>query len=180
MPLNDDKPGIEEQYSKAVSSSNLRVELDRRSPADILIASGLNNSRLGGALMRLRAEFSSDSVPRHSASETDHRLIMGRLKSLPKVLEDITEQARRWRIDRPEAVTLAVVSHWCDSACRHCNGLGKERIVDAPALSNKNCKHCHGTGRTDLTHGSAGRKIHGYMEDCINRWKQSTARKMYG
>lgn len=180
MLINDEKPGLEEQYSQAVSSSNLRLELDRRSPADILIASGLSHSRLGGDLLRLRAEYGADSVPRRNASQTDHRLMMARLKTLPQVMQSVISQANYWRIDRPEAVAMAVVSHYLDNICRHCEGRGKERIQDTPALANKNCKHCHGTGRIDLTHGSAGRRMAGFMEDCINRWKQSTAKKMYG
>ena len=170
MLINDEKAGIEEQYSQACTSSNLRVEADKRSPADILIASGMSNSRIGGALMRLRAEYGSDSVPRRHATETDQRLLMGRLKTLPAVLAAVTAQAHSWGIDRPEAVALAVVSHWLDSLCRHCEGRGKKRIEDTPALSAINCKHCHGTGRVDLSHGSAGRRIESYLADCINDW----------
>ena len=180
MLINDDRAGIEEQYGQACTSSNLKVEAERRSPADILIASGMSNSRLGGALMRLRAEYGSDGVPRRSASETDHRLMMSKLKTLPQVLSAVTAQARDWRIDRPEAVALAVVSHWLDSVCRHCEGRGKEKIVDTPALSNRNCKHCRGVGRVDLTHGSAGRRMAGFIEDCVNRWRQSTAKRLNG
>lgn len=179
MLINEDRAGIEEQYGQACTSSNLRVEADRRSAADVLIASGMSNSRLGGALMRLRSEYGSDSVPRRSATETDHRLMMGRLKTLPAVIAAVTAQAQSWGIDRPEAVALAVVSHWLDNICRHCEGRGKDRIKDTPTLSGKNCKHCRGTGRVDLTHGSAGRRIEGFIEDCINRWRQSTSKRLH-
>jgi len=179
MLTNEDRPGIEEQYSQACTSSNLRVEADKRSPADVLIASGMSHSRIGGALMRLRSEYGSDSVPRRSATETDHRLMMGRLKTLPAVIVAVTAQAHSWGIDRPEAVALAVVSHWLDNICRHCEGRGKERIKDTPTLSGKNCKHCRGTGRIDLTHGSAGRRIEGFISDCVNRWRVSTSRKLH-
>lgn len=180
MLTNDDRVGIEEQYSQAVISSNLRVEADKRGPADVLIASGMSKSRIGGALMRLRAEYGSDSVPRRNASETDHRLMMGKLKTLPAVLAAVTAQANRWDIERPEAVALAVVSHWLDSICVKCEGRGKERIKDTPALSNKNCKHCRGAGRIDLTHGSAGRRMDGFVSDCISRWAQDTNGRLYG
>lgn len=178
MLNNDDRAGIEEQYSQACTSSNLRVEVHKRSAADVLIASGMSNSRLGGALMRLRAEYSSDSVPRRSASATDHRLMMGRLKTLPAVLGAVTAQAHGWGIDRPEAVALAVVSHWLDNICRHCEGRGKEKIKDTPTLSGKNCKHCRGTGRIDLTHGSAGRKVEEFINRCINEWAKSTSKRL--
>ena len=176
MLNNDDRAGIEEQYSQACTSSNLRVEADRRSPADVLIASGMSNSRLGGALMRLRAEYGSDSVPRRNASATDHRLMMSRLKTLPAVLGAVAAQAHSWGIDRPEAVALAVVSHWLDNICRHCEGRGKEKIKDTPTLSGKNCKHCRGTGRIDLTHGSAGRRMDGFISACVGDWAVRTKR----
>lgn len=176
MLTNDDRAGIEEQYSQACTSSNLRVEADKRGPADVLIASGMSNSRIGGALMRLRTEYGSDSVPRRSATATDHRLMMARLKTLPAVLQAVTSQAHQWGIDRPEAVALAVVSHWLDDLCRYCEGRGKQRIKDTPTLSGKNCKHCKGTGRIDLTHGSAGRRMEGYIADCIADWATRTKR----
>lgn len=179
MLMNDERAGIEEQYSQATTSSNLRVEADRRSAADVLIASGMSNSRMGAALMRLRAEYGSDSVPRRHATETDHRLMMGKLKTLPAVLDAVAAQAHDWGIERPHVVALAVVSHWLDNICRHCEGRGKEKIKDTPTLSGKNCKHCRGTGRTDLTHGSAGRRMSGYISDCVSRWEQSTKKKLF-
>lgn len=180
MLINDDRPGIEEQYSQATASSNLRVEAEKRSPADVLIASGMSNSAMGGALMRLRAEYGSDSVPRRNASQTDHRLMMGKLKTLPLVLAAVSARAHHWGIDRPQSVALAVVSHWLDNICRHCEGRRKEKIKDSPATSNVNCKHCRGTGRIDLSHGSAGRQMDGYIADCVNIWSRTTASKLYG
>ena len=174
MLINDERQGIEEQYSQACTSSNLRVEADKRSPADVLIASGMSNSRIGGALMRLRTEYGADSVPRRHATETDHRLMMARLKTLPTVLAAVTAQAQHWGIDRPEAVALTVVSHWLDNVCRHCEGRGKQRVKDTPMLSAVNCKHCGGKGKIELTHGSAGRRIEGFISDCINDWSVRT------
>ena len=174
MLIHEDRAGVEEQYSQACTSSNLRVEADKRGPADILIASGMSNSRIGGALMRLRTEYGSDSVPRRHATETDHRLLMGRLKTFPAVLAAVTAQAHSWGIDRPEAVALAVVSHFLDNLCRHCEGRGKQRVKDTPMLSAIDCKHCRGTGKVELTHGSAGRRMSSYLSDCINDWSVRT------
>ena len=176
MLMNEDRAGIEEQYSQATTTSNLRVEADKRSAADVLIASGMSNSRLGAALMRLHTEYSSDSVPRRNASETDHRLMMGRLKTLPAVLDAVAAQAYQWGIERPHVVAMAVVAHWLDDLCHHCEGRGQEKIKDTPTLSWKNCKHCKGTGRTELTHGSAGRRMDGYIAACVGDWATRTKR----
>ena len=177
--LNDnDRPGIAEQYCQATTSSNLRVELDRRSPADILIASGMSNSAMGAYLLRLRAEYGSDSVPRHSATATDHRLMMSKLKTLPAVLRAVSAKAYKWGIDRPEAVALAVVSHWLDDICRFCEGRGLDRIADTPALSSIRCRHCQGTGKIDITHGSSGRRMASYIADCVNIWGRRVSGRM--
>ena len=173
---NDERPGVSEVYASAITTSNLRVQAEKRGPADVLMASGMSRSYVGAALMRLRTEYGSDSVPRKSASETDHRLMMGRLKSLPAVMQALTAQAVRWRIDRPDAVALAVVSNWLDCLCRHCSGRGRDRIKDTPALGAVLCKHCKGTGRTEPTHGSAGRVLADYVSDCVNDWQSRTKR----
>ena len=178
MLINDDRAGIEEQYCQAAQSSNLRCEAEKRGAADILIASGMSGRGLGGALMRLHSEFSRGGAPMRSATKTDHILMMQRLTSFRAVLEAMTTQAERWDIERPGKAALAVVAHWLDSTCGHCEGRGKERIKDTPTLSGKNCKHCHGTGHTALPYGSAGRRLEGYMQDCINRWRQLTAKRL--
>lgn len=62
--LIDEKRGIEEAYTSAMSTSNLRVEADRRGDADIIIASGWSQGRIGGALMRLHTEYDASEKPR--------------------------------------------------------------------------------------------------------------------
>ena len=62
--LNDEKRGVEEQYTSAMSTSDLRVEADRKCDADIIIASGWSQGRVGGALMRLHTEYDGSEKPR--------------------------------------------------------------------------------------------------------------------
>lgn len=57
------KPGIEERYTSATDASNLRVEADRGGDADLLIANGWSQSRLGAALMRLHSEWDGAQKP---------------------------------------------------------------------------------------------------------------------
>lgn len=177
--VHDMPPCIEEQYISATTSSNLRVQAEKRSDADILIASGISGGSLGGALMRLHSEYSRGGVPMRSATQTDHILLMAQLKTLGVVLEAITAQAMHWRIERPEQTALAIVAHFLDDTCRKCDGRGNEQIKDTPALSNKPCKHCHGTGKTALPYGGDGRRLELYMKDCVNRWRQRTAKSLH-
>lgn len=54
-------PTIEESYSTAVGSSNLRHEWDRNGAVQVIIAAGLSPHRLGLALLRLRTEWDSSA-----------------------------------------------------------------------------------------------------------------------
>lgn len=56
-------PSIEERYSSAVGTSNLRVDGVRRTPADMVIAAGMSPHRLGMALRRLASEWDATGKP---------------------------------------------------------------------------------------------------------------------
>ena len=47
---------VDEAYSSAGNTSDLTVKAERRSDADVLIASGWTPGLLGGVLMRLHSE----------------------------------------------------------------------------------------------------------------------------
>jgi hypothetical protein len=55
--LNDEIRTVEESYTSAATSSNLRCEADRRTDVDVLIAAGCTPGILGAALMRLHSEW---------------------------------------------------------------------------------------------------------------------------
>ena len=69
MFIADDKPGTAENYSTAISASNLRCEPDRGGAADSLIAVGWSSSRLGASLMRLQSEWDCSSKPAKPKAE---------------------------------------------------------------------------------------------------------------
>jgi hypothetical protein len=68
--LNDEKRGVEEAYTAAGNSSDLRVEADLRGDADLIIAAGWSESRVGMALLRLHSEWDKAEKPRKPAPET--------------------------------------------------------------------------------------------------------------
>jgi hypothetical protein len=59
----DDRVGMEEQYSSATHTSNLKVEERRQMPVDTIIAAGWSRSRVGAALLRLHSEWDSAEKP---------------------------------------------------------------------------------------------------------------------
>ena len=79
--LNDERRTVEESYTSATNSSNLRCEADRRTDVDVLIAAGCTPGILGAALMRLHSEWDGCAKPR-AMTETDARLLMGNIKTL--------------------------------------------------------------------------------------------------
>ncbi|MGJ7611136.1 MULTISPECIES: hypothetical protein [unclassified Variovorax] len=122
MLTNDEKRGVEEIYTSATTSSNLRVEgPDRPGDADVIIAAGWNQSRIGGALLRLHTEFdaseklrlatSAQFLPGGKSSKEQRTaaakeafafnlhetgLLLGKLKSLPEVRAQAIMQAMSW------------------------------------------------------------------------------------
>jgi hypothetical protein len=59
----NERPGVEERYEVATNTSRLLLEEHRTGAADVLIAAGLSESRLGLALLRLHSEWSSSAKP---------------------------------------------------------------------------------------------------------------------
>lgn len=176
-----DKPGIEETYSGAVTSSNLRMEVREDSPngaASVLIAVGWSPSRLGAALMRLHTEYDSTSTPPGEPSATDIALLQMGLKTLPAVHECIAHQAEVWRMERPAEVATAVIAWWLAKSCRTCHGRQYQTIPGTPALSNKVCRACGGSGEARLHYGQDGRRLANYMDDCVSRAQQSIKKRL--
>lgn len=66
MSTETNAPTIEERYSSAVNTSNLKVERDhtRNNIADILIAAGWSRAHFGTSLLRLQSEWDSCAKPR--------------------------------------------------------------------------------------------------------------------
>ena len=175
---DETKPNIEERYSSAINTSNLRVEADKGGSADLLIAVGWSASRLGAALMRLHTEYDSAAVPPGAVSDTDCYLLQWKLKSLPDVLEQVTIYATVRGIERPQAVALAVVAFWLDKHCQRCSGHKFERIPGTPSLSAKHCKACRGTGEIPFPHGSAGKLIERYLDEAVERAQASIKKRL--
>lgn len=174
--LNDECRTIEESYTSATQSSNLRCEADRRTDVDVLIAAGCTPGILGAALMRLHSEYDSSSEKR-PGSQTDAILLLGKLKSLPRVLEAIEAWATLRKLAEPKRLAHAVVAHWLDSTCRPCGGRGQEMIAGTPSLGRR-CKACHGSGKRKEPMGEAGRKALNLMEDCVSRARELMSKRL--
>jgi hypothetical protein len=205
MQTTTDRAGIEEQYSTACNTSDLTVDPNHRKAVDIVIAAGLVRCRLGQALNSLRAEWDRcEKPPKRSDAQIEARASeLKDKKGRPDVrrakAEAIVWHARMlreramklrgrsavlglltdWALLRGVDVDLLSVAlfHWLSPACPACDGLGKMRLPDAPALG-KQCTHCHGTGTWARPLGAS--VIHEHIADAIGKAKAGMAGKLRG
>lgn len=174
--LNDTPRTTEEAYVSATQSSNLRCEPDKRTDLDVLIAAGCTPGILGSALMRLHSEFDSSSE-KQARTATDAILLMGKLKSLPRVLEALEGWALLRGLDAPGKLAQAVTAYYLDSKCTACEGRGHERIAGTPMLGRQ-CKVCRGTGKRKEPMGEAGRLMLNVMDDAVMVARNSIKRRL--
>lgn len=109
--LTNEPRTVDEAYSSACTTSDLRVEEDRRSDADLLIAAGWNESRVGGALLRLVSEWHGVPKPTKptrrqiaAMAEDLFRQSKGKDKSLKACSAQATDSAWEWYSDELERV----------------------------------------------------------------------------
>lgn len=282
--LNDEKRSIEEVYTSAMNSSNLRVEADRPGDADVIIVAGWTQARIGGAMLRLHTEYDSSEKPRlaeveyfyepmlrtaeangrklskeerknlkRRAHEKKHEfnvqqlgLLLERLKTLPDVRQQAAVQMMKWgmgqshdpvtRSDRTElreqdADTLkrlkeavagaaagsdelaaansqlvdatseidarrlaeekedfercgvkasAIIRWWLHQVCPVCGGTKMQVAEGTNRHNGRACGTCEGTGKSAAPHGSEGRRVANWMDQCIERYRSSLSQRVYG
>lgn len=198
-----ERPGIEEAYTTATNTSDLKVRSERRGDVDIIIAAGWNEYRIGGALLRLHTEFDSAArlrlvtkedllgPGRHDKDErkaagraarahnlTETSLLLQKLNALPDVRTQIMLRLLKWRVEGAEEVGLEVLQWWLAPSCEDCGGT-KFRVADGTGRHTaKVCPTCLGLGTKELPRGQLGRKLANWMDQCVERARAGMARFM--
>ena len=169
---------VDEAYISAGNSDDLTVAADRRSDADVLIASGMTPGLLGAALLRLHSEWDGTAKPR-KLTETDARLLYGSLKTLPKVIDAVGQWAARKGYTGPYELAGAAVAYWLNDTCHACNGRGRELMPNAsrPTLGNI-CRACGGNGRRRPPAGEAGKDVLRLMDESVERARWSIKKRL--
>lgn len=108
--LNDEKRGIEEAYTSAANSSDLRVEAEVRSDAELLIAAGWSDSRVGIALLRLHSEWDKAERPKKPTPEA--------IKALAQSLLVTRRPAFVISAERMEQHMQQMKAVWCQEEAR--------------------------------------------------------------
>lgn len=194
------KIGIEESYISASNTTTLEVDPERRMPADMLIAAGWNKSRLGTALLRLHSEWDGAEKPRKpipdlvvsimerrqitltaatQLAETwyieEMKMLLRKLKSLPRVREQLELKALQRGVEEPETLVAGVIHWWLDPTCRSCHGQRWLAIDNTPVLSNRSCPACKSTGKSELPSGDEGRWMLDYIQACMREARSGMA-----
>lgn len=170
----------DERYTTAITSSNLKMDTRDGAPvgdADVCAASAWAKSELGSALLRLATEYGRP-IRLQGMSPSDAILLMGRLKTLPKVQRELALEIKKWGHERPDEAALSIIAWWLHRVCGKCEGRGYDVIPGTARLSAKACKACHGSGESRVPQGDAGRRLANHMDDCLSRARQSIKNRL--
>lgn len=131
---------IAERYMTARTTTSLKVKTGK-SAADILAAAGMAGQKHDLPL-RLWA-FMHDPKP------SDFRYLCERLAVKAEAFMFLNKHK-----GKPREIARQALAWWAFGVCKHCDGLGFERIPGTPHLSDVTCSHCDGTGRQRLHTGN--------------------------
>jgi hypothetical protein len=100
-------------------------------------------------------------------------LLFQKLKTLPDVRRELIGWCGRVGMSGGQHKVAEILSWWLDPTCPVCDGRKWELIDGTKRHSGKACKHCHGSGEAYLPHGQDGRKMLGFMNDCLQAARSS-------
>lgn len=200
-----DRPGLEELYQLATSTSDLTLNPDKVCAATHLIAAGLTGNRMGEALTHLRSEWAMADKPRKAtdAEIAGRAAVLPKLKGKPDVkrartmllveyaagLRKRAHQMRGWApamVLLAEWATLRGVDrdllspslyHWLAPTCPVCDGRGAQRLPDAPSLG-KQCHHCAGTGKWPRPLGAD--QVANWLASCASKARRERGALLRG
>ncbi len=165
--LNDEVRTVEESYTIATASSNLRCEADRRTDVDVLIAAGCTPGVLGVALMRLQSEW--DGSERMRPAVAADFVIAARqrpadscnpvqtasalLAAAQKMARDHNAQQAKLLMGNLKTMSrvVGILTEWA-----YKRALPEPHALAQDVVSfwlDNNCRSCHGRGH-EVIHGS--------------------------
>ena len=162
---------VDEAYSSAGNTSDLTVKAERRSDADVLIASGWTPGLLGGVLMRLHSEWDGAAKKRHM-DETEAFLLFSQLKTLLRAVDGVAAWAERKGHKEPRTLANAVLIYWLHDNCQPCLGRGHE-VIHGSTVLGRQCRKCGGSGKRQAPGGEVGKAALNMMDECVHVARQS-------
>ena len=185
---------IEDAYASAQTASNLRMNMESRTPIDVVLAIAISKNRLGSAIMRLHTEWDrvrgdvrktpSDASALECVAHIDVDTFMSsRLRevsqSLPSwriVEQSLVRRCQEADIAHASSVVRSALFYFLNPTCEHCHGTG----VDVRHGRDDECKACKGTGRRRLPNDQNMLAILDYMDACVAGAVQQAQRYLHG
>lgn len=126
-----ERPGIEEKYEVAQSTSDLTLRLDTDLPggaADILIAAAWSETKLGGALLRLHSEWNASEKPARPTRETVKALTGTFQRTLPGTDALLDAQGK------PRTLTSGEASWYASAWYAHEVAMVLQKLKELPGV----------------------------------------------
>lgn len=178
LDTDTERPGVDEQYTTAINARSLAVVEHHGGAVDVLAAAAWSESRVGSLLLRLHSEYDGGERIRRGMGDTDAQMVRQRLKSLTRAEEQVALRAQEWRMREPRATARDALLWWLDSVCPRCHGRRWLVTEGTPHLSGQQCPPpvsggCGATGERPIPRGADGRRLVGFIEDCLSRARVS-------
>lgn len=109
------------------------------------------------------AKAYSDAWYRHEIA-----MLLGKLKTLPAVREQIRIQAEHWGCVEAGTGAAEVLRWWLDQSCHVCHGTKFQFATGTRRLGDKACGACGGSGHSNVPHGQQGTKLANWMDEGVN------------
>lgn len=106
--------------------------------------------------------------------------LIGELKALPDVRQQVILQLLKWRVEGAEAAAVEIIRWWLTQICPTCAGTKYQLAAGTNRHSGKACKTCHGTGTAKIPHDQVGRKCANWLDDCVERARAGIGRRLSG
>lgn len=113
-------------------------------------------------LTQAMAKAYADAWYRHEVG-----LLLGKLKTLPAVRAQLSEQVAKWGWAEP-ATSAEVLRWWLDQSCHVCHGTRFQFATGTRRLGDKACGACGGSGHSNVPHGQQGTKLANWMDEGVN------------
>lgn len=176
---DDDKAGIEERYSSAVNSGNLRPNpRTRMSDSDVLGATGIADRELtegrtskGDSVRPAPLAVSLERLLRGGDTRAAHAVARVMADMLWRKAREGTEKLTHAKAKEMAQMVLA----WHRSGtCKPCGGHGYSLIQGTKTLSERACEACRGTGKIRFE-----RAFKGYPVE-LARWMSAELERNLG
>lgn len=129
-----------ERLATAVSSLNLKLDLERRMSVDHVIALGIASRK---------SDVTSKLL--HLFIDRNHETLRTALEAVKEIVRRLNVK-REWGLSDGDIGKVAAhaISLHINPVCSHCKGRGYHQVAGTPSLSHRACDHCKGAGRRQI------------------------------